>query len=232
MEPRRLDGSKALLRSQGNGFNGGQELPTNEYLIKLVAEACSHPPRSRDRQIELTKIYKFVVKSGQLWKEDTPYYHDALQQTWLYLCQDLEKYNPARASIITWLDHDLKRRLGHFYQQQVEEKAKFVLSSDKNTTELIENLSAPPNISPMLDETYAWTNSDANKVLRSTLFRERSDLSAQILILRRLPPDVTDWQTLAAEFELTPTEANDLPKFYSRKCQPLVREFGKSQGYL
>jgi len=227
----RLDSNKPLPHSQGDSFSGRQELITNEYLMKLVAEACSHPPRSRDRQIKLTKIYKIVVKSGKLWKEDTPYYHDALQQTWLYLCQDLEKYDSDRASIITWLDHYLKRRLGHFYQQQVEEEAKFVFSSDKNASRLVEDLPAPPSTSPILNEMYNWAQSDTDRVLRNTLFRDRSDLNAQILILQRLSSNTT-WETIAAEFKLTSDEAKDLPKFYSRRCLPLVRKFGKLQGYL
>lgn len=227
----RLDRNKPLPRPQGDSFSGRQELITNQDLMKLVAEACSEPVGSKNRQMKLGELYRFVVKSNQLWKEDTSYYHDALQQTWLYLCQNLERYDPVRAGIITWLNNYLKWQLEHFRQQQVEEEAKFVFSSDKNASRLFEDLSAPPSASPILNEICNWAKSDTDRVLRNTLFRERSDLNAQILILRRLSSNTT-WKTIAAEFKLTSAEAKDLPKFYNRKCHPLVRKFGKLQGYL
>ncbi len=83
----------------------------------------------------------------------------------------------------------------------------------------------------MLEEVRHWAQTDEDGELRTTIFRGRPEINAQVLILQRLPPD-TPWDTIAAEFQLTPAEAEDLRMFYSSKCLPLLRKFGLQQRYL
>ncbi len=66
----------------------------HQRLQQLVAEARSYPPKSWQRRQKLTEIVRTIVKSGKLWQENTPYYNDALQQTWLI---DFEKKYLMRA---------------------------------------------------------------------------------------------------------------------------------------
>ncbi|MBN3889587.1 MAG: hypothetical protein HWQ43_10575, partial [Nostoc sp. JL31] len=99
----------------------------NEQLASLVAQARRHPPGSPQRQKLLTQIIRLT--QGKLWKENTPYYQDALQQTWLYFCRNVcdgmtgQAYDSTQGSVITWLDAYLKRRLQDFYVNQNREKA-------------------------------------------------------------------------------------------------------------
>ena len=58
-----------------------------EHLHFLVKEACKHPVGSAQRQKNLTKIIR--ITSKKLWRESTPDYEDALQQTWIYFCQNM-----------------------------------------------------------------------------------------------------------------------------------------------
>src|SRR4028118_611444 len=101
-----------------------------EHLRQLVTEACSHRVGSAARQKNLTKIIRLITR--KLWKENTPYYQDALQQTWVYFCQNIcegntgEPYNPSRGSVVTWLNFYLKRRLQDFYIDDQKQKAKTV----------------------------------------------------------------------------------------------------------
>jgi hypothetical protein len=66
-----------------------------ERLHQLVTEACRHRAGSAERQKNLTKIIRLIAHK--------PYYQDALQQTWVYFCQNIcegntgEPYNPYRA---------------------------------------------------------------------------------------------------------------------------------------
>ena len=173
-----------------------------------------------------------VTSSGKLWQENTPYYHDAVQVTWIYFCQNLEKYDSSRASLITWINNYLRWRLQDFRQEEAASNARTVSGSGAGElTDPIAALPAPPDITPMLEETRDWVETDKDGELRHTIFRGRPEINAQALILQRLPPD-TPWDTIVAEFQLTPVEAKDLPKFYSRKCLPLLRKFGSKQGYL
>src|SRR5437868_221110 len=95
------------------------EIFSEERLLHMLTEACKHPPGSPERQKNLTKIIRSV--KNKLWKENTPYYQDALQQTWVYFCQNIcegntgRPYDPNRGGIVTWLNFYLKKRLHDFY---------------------------------------------------------------------------------------------------------------------
>ncbi len=208
----------------------------HDQLRQLVAEACSYPSESVERRQKLNQIIRRVMRSGKLWRESTDYYNDALQETWEYFCQHLEEYDPQRASVITWLDNYLKRRLRSLrerqYRQQNRKLTPFV--SDQDPTDPLDQVSARPDIQPVLDiwdKTSEWVVCDPDEVLRETCFRNCPDINCQVLFLKRFPSE-TPWKSIAAEFDLTTTEAKDLPKFYNRKCLPLLRKFGISQGYI
>lgn len=98
----------------------------NQQLQQLITEACSYPAKSSQRRQKLNEIVRVVMKSDKLWKENTPYYNDALQQTWLYFCRNLEQYNPQSCSVITWLDNCLKWRLQDLRSSQAKEQARTV----------------------------------------------------------------------------------------------------------
>jgi hypothetical protein len=202
----------------------------NQQLQHLVAEACCHPAKSLMRRQKLSEIVRVVMKSGKLWKENTPYYNDALQQTWLYFCRNLEQYNPESCTVITWLDNCLKWRLQDFRSREAEIQAKTVPLSSleiENTTNTVESLPAAADIPPILEETYQWAFTDPDNDLASTHVKGRPDVTCQILILRRLPPE-TPWKNIAKEFDLPPSTA---PNFYKRECLPRLRNFAIRQGY-
>jgi hypothetical protein len=209
-----------------------------EYeLRQLIAEACNHPSGSWERQDKLDDVYRLVTKSRKLWKESTPYYNDALQQMWEYCCQHPEEYDPTVKGVITWLDDELKKRLRRFKDADRRRRSipmTNLLTQEGQTTDLVENQPADPDMEPVLEiweATLNWVRTDPDGVLRSTYFRGRTDINCQALFLRRFPAE-TPWPTIAAEFNLTPSEALDLPKFYSRRCKPVLREFGLLQGYI
>lgn len=101
-----------------------------EQLKELVTQACKHPTGSVQRQKYLTQIIRLVT--NKLWRETTTYYPDALQQTWVYFCQNIcegntgEPYNSTRGSVITWLNFYLKRRLQDFYTTIQQQQARTV----------------------------------------------------------------------------------------------------------
>jgi hypothetical protein len=209
----------------------------DKKLRTLVAEACNHPPKSLERRQNLGEVHRLVMKSGKLWREYAPYYNDALQEMWEFCCKNPEQYDPTLKSVITWLDDYLKKRLRNLrdarYRQQRREITALATESGE-TTDPIANLPARTDIQPVLEiweKTLEWVQADPDNVLRCTCFRKYSNVNCQALILRRFPSE-TPWSTIAAEFNLTPSEAKDLPKVYSRRCLPLLRNFAVSQGYV
>jgi hypothetical protein len=209
----------------------------HQSIRRLVAHILTYPPDSAQRRRLLNHLVKRVTASGKLWKEYTPYYGDALQQMWEYCLTHLEEYDPTRASVTTWLNYYLKKRLRYFRDRSYRERNRritpFSSDEDKNI-DPIDRVSAPDDIEPVLDiwqKTLEWVQKDPDGLLRETCFRKRADINAQVLFLKRFPQE-TPWKEIAADFDLDAAETKDLPKFYNRKCLPLLRNFGLSQGYI
>ncbi|WP_026100513.1 hypothetical protein [Fortiea contorta] len=212
----------------------------DEQLRCLVTQACEHPPKSQERQKRLTQIIRLTT--SKIWRESTPYYQDALQQTWLYFCRNIcegttgQAYDSSYGTVITWLNAYLKRRLQDFYLQQNQEKVvtaplKVYQSSVGESNEVldpVDNLPANPEVPPILENVRVWVEEDADGELRGTYIKGRADVTCQMLILRRLPPEV-GWKELSAELGLSiPT----LSSFYQRQCLPRLRKFAEFEGYL
>src|SRR5919199_2010077 len=206
-----------------------------ERLDSLVTEACNHPPGSAARQKNLTRIIRLIAP--KLWREHTPYYQDALQQTWIYFCQNIcegktgKAYDPDRGTIVTWLNYSLKKRLQDLSDAARKRQEKFVsqrLDDSNEAFDLLENIPAEPDVLPLLEQVKQWVEADPDGELSRIHITNRPDMTAQLLILRRLPPE-TSWKDLAAEFNLS---MSTLSSFYQRQCLPRLRKFGDSEGYL
>ena len=211
-----------------------------EKLRCLVIEACRHRPGSAERQKSLTRIIRLTSK--KLWKENTQHYQDALQQTWVYFCQNIcegkttEPYDPTKGSVATWLNAYLRRRLQDFYideqKQQVRTAPKRIQTARSGeageTLDPVDNLEASPDIPPLLEDVRRWAQTDLNGELSRIHLEGYPRVTCQVLILRRLPPEAS-WKTLAAEFG---PSVSTLSSFYQRQCMPRLRKFGESEGYI
>lgn len=209
----------------------------DEQLRQLVAETCGQPPGSLERQQGLTKLIQLIRQSNKLWRENASYYQDALQQTWVYFCQNLceagtgEKYDPNRSSLLTWLNRYLKWRLQDFRLAEAH-KARITaekFSSLEKTTDPLENMVASPDVPPILENVRTWAETDADRELRGLHIQGYPAVTCQVLILRRLPPETTSWKDLSAEFGIS---ISTLSNFYRRQCLPRLRKFGESEGYV
>ena len=209
-----------------------------EQLRQLVAEARKYPPGHFKRQKNLTQIVRLIGKSRKLWYEHTPYYEDALQQTWAFFCQNIcesgtgGQYDPARSSVITWLNQYLKWRLRDFRKAVQTQRGQMIPTWTSGiipkTSDPTINLVAPPEIPPILEETCRWAETDPTGELASTHIQGRPDVTCQVLILKRLPPE-TSWEQLSSEFGIA---ISTLSSFYQRQCMPRLRKFGASNGYF
>lgn len=204
-----------------------------QQLAELVIETCQHPQGTIARQSELTSLIRLINRSQKLWKDNSPYYEDALQQTWLYFCRNLceattakSAYDSDRSNVITWMNAYLKYRLQDMYIENHQQQLKSGLAEredidDAVINQVVDRIAAPVQSSDLLEQIQQWAKLDRTKVLRRTYIRDRADVNAQVLILKRLPPE-TNWQILSQEFSLP---ISTLSSFYQRKCIPLLKEF-------
>lgn len=212
----------------------------DERLRTLVREACSNPPGSLKRQRYLTQIIRLV--SGKLWKESVPYYQDALQQTWIYFCQNLCEgktgacYDPNRSGLATWLNSYLRRRLQDFFIEQRKQEVTLATPQSKqgrsgeagDVIDPLDMVPSEPDVPPILDQVKQWAEEDVTGELHTVHIEGHPQVNCQLLILRRLPPE-TSWKELAGEFGLS---VSTLSSFYQRQCLPRLRKFGETEGYL
>ncbi len=205
----------------------------DENLKKLVAKACSYLEGTEERQEALDEIIRELLRSRKVWREKTPYYEDALQQTWLYLCDNPEQYNPERGTVTNWINNHLKWQLLDFQQATWKEKLRSsavqIANIEETYTQIEENnLLVRPDFLTILEQTRRWIETDATRELRKTHIKDRPDVNCQILMLLRLPPE-TRWETIARTFNLSMSTA---PNFYKREALPRLQKFASTEGYL
>ncbi|PSB26180.1 hypothetical protein C7B69_11855 [filamentous cyanobacterium Phorm 46] len=213
-----------------------------QHILQLVTEACKHPVGSLRRGRFLDKLIREIVKSGKLWKENTPHYEEALQKTWIYLSRNLceattakEPYNPEKSQITTWLNPYLKKRLLDCYRKQKQERERQIQLpivsldrlSDKKDIKYTENLKANPDVSFYLDELLEWIETDPNNELKSRHVRGKPEINCQVLLQRKCLYGQT-LQEIAKEFGCA---HSTLYQLLNNDCRHLLQQFSENQGY-
>lgn len=92
----------------------------NKRLKELALQAQEYSKASKQRQETLTRLINSIWTSGKLSYPTNDKYRlhyqdicdEAVQNLFLYICQgdNIEKYNPERGEVITWINILLNRR--------------------------------------------------------------------------------------------------------------------------
>jgi hypothetical protein len=200
-----------------------------DYRLKeLVAIACQNPPGSRVRNRAITEIICLV--SPKLWRENVPYYQDAVQRTWLYLTRRVEAYDANRAGVVVWLNVRLKFELltlkGKMIQDQIRNQSMTFDSGEE--LEIPDPQQSNQVESPSLIEVLIeWARRDESGELRAKYMKSRPEVTCQRLILDRLNPENT-WEFMAKHYH---SKVPTLSCFYRLHCIPKLRGFLGDYGY-
>lgn len=210
----------------------------NKQLLLILFEAQKYSSNSFKRRRCLTQMIRLIQQSNKLWYEHTPYYEDALQQTWLFFCQNVceartgKQFDPSRSSMITWLNQYLKWRLQDFRIQTHQRRTKIYSPSPLGTldkaNDVLTNLAAPPDIPPLWGMTLHWIETDPEDILGRCHILNRPDVTCQVLLLRRIFSH-RQWDEISLEFDVP---VSTLSSFYQRKCLPALRNFAELEGFL
>ena len=208
-------------------------------LSSLLLEARAYPVGSPQRQRRLTYTVRQMQRLGKIWRDyqiSVDQYNEALQQTWMYFCQNLDSYDPARANPITWFNCVLKFRIKDLRRKTIGEEHRIQTNfinaaTDDMAIDLIDRLPAP-NINQaeeMLSDLLIWLHQERSTLEQKSI-RNHSAINVHTLIARRLPTEhQVSWRSLSQEFGVSvPT----LSSFYQRQCIPLLRDFSQMQGWL
>lgn len=211
----------------------------NDQLKKLVAEVRSHPPGSAERQVAFAEIVRLVMCSGKLWREKSAYYADAVQEMWEYCFLKIDDadvgYDPSICQLTTWLNDCLKRALRRYRdrdQRQQKRHLSALISDAGMRIDPVDTLVArsdPHTALEMWDTLITWVQADPDRHLRAHTCLKYPHINAQMLLLRRLPPNVQSWDDIADELQ---AEKKYIAQWYSRYCNSLLRAWGKTQRYF
>lgn len=188
----------------------------NDRLLALViaAQKPDLSPETRSRLIgELIKlVQKHLVRPHQA---RFPYgyeeiYEEARQNLFLFLCQNIHQYKPAKASVLAWLTFLLKTRfvieasrkiIGKFPIQFGEIEIEHLSSRDSETVSLAELARK------CLEE-------DSDQSFRQAHIENYPEANFRAIALWRL--DDLDWKEIASETSIpVPT----LSAFYQRQLK-------------
>ena len=210
--------------------------------LELIAEACGHLPGSLQRRRCLDRLIRDIIKSGKLWKENTPYYPDALQQTWIYFANNLceattakRPYDPETSRLTTWLNAYLRNRLLDFRleeQREIAERSRRRIVSlqgvqDEETLNSIDKIEAVTDSFFYLQEILEWIEIDPNNELKSRHVRGKPQINCQVLLQRQCSSPQS-LQELAKEFGCAASTLYDL---LNNDCRHLLQQFCEDQGY-
>lgn len=199
----------------------------DQQLKSLILQAQRHPSLSLERQSALRHLVNGILQSGKLCHPQRgrfsgiyqEIYDEALQELLLYVCQNVEKYNPDRGTVMTWVNMLLERR---FFREAIprvmgQQDLKRLTLDDLDTLVSPEN---PPTLTEILQE---WVDSDPDHLFRREHIEHQPEASFQALLKRRIAG--TSWKEIATEFNLKiPTVSS----FYYRcltKYSTLLKQY-------
>jgi hypothetical protein len=212
-------------------------------LQQWAINAGTHPLGSLERRQLLTQLVSAAQQSGKLWRgglgsdRDRAYedYNEALQKTWLYICRNINVYDPSKAGVMTWINGYLKWRLKDIEIARAKEQKDRAPIYEQDDDDPISQI--PARWSPidqgvsepstLLADLQGWLEQEAPRLQRIHI-KQRPDLHSQWLIAQRLLLE-RPWKELAAT---TDSPIPTLSNFYQKKCLPLLRQFLKDQGYV
>jgi hypothetical protein len=200
--------------------------PAND-LPALLEHAKQYPAGSHHRNRCLNQLIRAIAP--KLWYTHSPYYADALQQTWVYFAKHVcTTYDPNRASLVTWLNVYLRYRHRDLVCQGVERAwRERAIDQESEDYPALELPARDMGSLDLLHQVEAWVKADPDRVLVKTHLQHRPEVNGQALLLLRLPSQRVAWKDISAQWQVP---VSTLSGFYQKKCLPHLREFGTALG--
>lgn len=195
--------------------------------LKQLAISAQHPALTQGRQLALRKLVNGIVQSGRLCRpqrgqfsgsyEDI--YNEAVQELLLYICQNVEKYDPERGSVMAWVNVLLERR---FFKEAIP-KILGKPNLQKMTLSDLDNLAPPEETESLTEILKECIESDPDNLFKKEYLQNYPAANFQVLLQRRFSGK--SWKEISAEFDIN---IKTLSSFYYRcvnKFSSRLREY-------
>lgn len=198
----------------------------DSYLLQLAMRAQRHPEHSQERQIALTKLIDSIVRFGNLWCPPSHFlsnvqdiYNEARQELFLYVCQNIDKYEPERGTVMAWVNVLLERR---FFRDTIRKNYQNAYVK-KMTISDLDNLASPEEPKDLTEIVKQCIESDPEDIFKNEHIEKCPQATFQALAMLRFSGK--SWKEISAEFEMKiPTVSS----FYYRcvkKFSPKLKEY-------
>jgi DNA-directed RNA polymerase specialized sigma24 family protein len=176
------------------------------HLLQLAILAKQHAPQSIGRRLALTKLVHGIMRSGKLCypqKNQFPagiyadIYDEARQELLLYICENIDKYDAVRGSVMAWVNVLFERR---FFKDAIRK-----FQTSKNITKisfseqdyLFVSPEEPPNLGIVLCKCIEL---DQENIFKHEHIENFPQANFQALAMRRLSGK--SWKEISAEFQI------------------------------
>jgi DNA-directed RNA polymerase specialized sigma24 family protein len=186
-----------------------------EQLKQLAIWAQQHPALTQGRQLALRKLVNGIVQSGRLCRpqrgqfsgsyEDI--YDEAVQELLLYICKNIEKYDPERGSLMAWVNVLLERR---FFKEAIP-KILGKPNLQKMTLSDLDNLAPPEETESLTEILKECIELDPGNLFKKEYLQNYPAANFQVLLQRRFSGK--SWKEISAEFDIN---IKTLSSFYYR----------------
>jgi RNA polymerase sigma factor (sigma-70 family) len=206
----------------------------NLELQQLVNEAKRYPADSNSptdrakRRIALNKLINAIRCSGKLSKQgqwiESPnyedYYHEALQITFIEICQKIEQYNP-QYPVMAWVNIIFSRR---FYDVREKDQKRGMTQLPKQQKvapvlaleEINKDLPLENDISEQQQLKEIITN-DPENILKNDYIKEYPHANLKVILLLVL--EGKKWKEISQELEVPISTASS---FYQRRMRKII----------
>ncbi|MBE9183867.1 hypothetical protein IQ270_03785 [Microcoleus sp. LEGE 07076] len=216
--------------SQGEDHPSDRQLLYQELDI-LVTQICQEISNPWKQRRLLNQLIVKMENSGLIWKEDVPYYEDAVAEQWGFFCSNLwesrtgTQYDRTRSNPITWFNNRLRWRLLTLAQNLAEENGRRCQNEKRLEQLPVEDETHIIECVQFFEIVQSWIETNPDGILNEHI-RGRKDLTCQVILSSMLSgKKITQ---MAAEYGCA---YQTIYGFWKNKCRPrLLEKFGKNYG--
>lgn len=208
------------------------EKKSDKQLNELAVAAQQHPSRSRERRHFLSLLLYSINYSEKRYRGTnipSEMYNDALQETFLYVCNNIEKYDPARSNIMTWFNTRLFWSVRELYQHKRRIPLPLSALSESISIESIPDLNSQ-KISSSTEEIKDYILKDPDKIFRSTHLKSHPGANFQYIFLRSL--EGLSRSEIARELNVPEQTLYSFLRRCAKKFAPILEEVRKNSTEL
>jgi DNA-directed RNA polymerase specialized sigma24 family protein len=187
----------------------------DQQLKQLAIAAQQQPPLTQRRQLTLRQLVNGILTSGRLCRPQSgqfagvyeDIYDEAVQELLLYICQNIDKYNPERGEVMAWVNVLLERRFFKEAIPKILDKKDIQRMTISDLDEL-----APPEFNPCLTEIIKQCiELDSENIFKKEHIENHPGANFQALARQRLLG--RSWKDISAEFGI---KLSTVSRFYDR----------------